>query len=73
MEKETIGRDEFLALLEDAHIPAVGGRTPDKPGTPQPPNAVIVSPSESEAEGVPSPTRPDLTKPPRPRLEPGIA
>lgn len=73
MEKETIGRDEFLALLEGANIPAVGGRTPDKPGKPTPPNAVVIAPSESEAEGVPSPTRPDLTKPPQTRLEPGIA
>jgi len=72
MERETVGREEFLALLQDAVVPAVGGRIPQKPEDPEPPNAQTIAPSESEAEGVPSPTRPEPGAT-RPRLEPGIA
>ncbi|MBC8140284.1 MAG: ATP-dependent metallopeptidase FtsH/Yme1/Tma family protein [Armatimonadetes bacterium] len=72
MERETVGREEFLALLQDAVVPTNGGRVPQKPEDPEPPNTQVIAPSESEAEGVPSPTRPE-PGPTRPRLEPGIA
>lgn len=67
IERETLDRDEFLALIQDAIAPSIGGRKPEPPSKPQEPPA---PPAPSE------PSEPAATRPssPRPtRLEPGIA
>ncbi len=67
MDKETLDRDEFLALIQDAVVPAKGGRKPEPPAPPAPPASgtpVVESDTESEA------ARPTI---PHPRLEPGMA
>ena len=66
LDKETLDRDEFLALIQDAVVPASGGRTPKPPTPPMPPTA-------------PPPPVSDVTSPddapsvPQQRLEPGLA
>ena len=67
MERETLDRDEFLALIQDAIAPTIGGRKPEPPSKPQPP-AAPPAPSEPSEPSVPRPTS---TRPPR--LEPGMA
>jgi cell division protease FtsH len=66
MERETLDRDEFLALIQDAIAPVVGGRTPEPPTKPEPP----VPPAPPAPSEPSEPTRPTT---PRPRLEPGMA
>ncbi|WP_395088603.1 ATP-dependent zinc metalloprotease FtsH [Armatimonas sp.] len=67
VERETLDRTEFLALIQDAIAPTTGGRKPQPPSKPQEPPA---PPAPSEP-GEPSATRPSNTRPPR--LEPGMA
>ncbi|MBB6050058.1 ATP-dependent zinc metalloprotease FtsH [Armatimonas rosea] len=66
MERETLDRDEFLALIQDAIAPVVGGRQPEPPTKPEPP----VPPAPPAPSEPSEPTRPTT---PRPRLEPGMA
>ena len=66
MEHETLDRDMFLALIQDAVVPEDGGRTPEPPSPPATPPATGEGP-EPEA---PASNRTPL---PRPRLEPGMA
>jgi len=67
VEHETLDRDEFLALIQDATAPTVGGRKPEPPSKPQEPPA---PPAPVEASEPPT-GRPLSTRPPR--LEPGMA
>ncbi len=39
IEKETLDRDDLLALMQDAIPPAVGGNQPEPPSKPEPPSA----------------------------------
>jgi cell division protease FtsH len=65
VERETLERDGFLALMQDAVLPSEGGRVPDKPSnTPPsapPPAPTAPSDGQSGVTGVPG------------RLNPGIA
>ena len=69
MEKETIDRDEFLRLMQDAVPPAEGGRIPPRPSS-EPPAEGPSPESTEEGDASPSKQRPVM---PRPRLEPGMA
>lgn len=67
MEHETLDRDEFLALIQDAIAPVVGGRQPEPPSKPEPPTPPAPpAPSEPNEATRPTPPRPQ-------RLEPGMA
>ena len=67
IERETLDRDEFLALIQDAVAPSIGGRKPEPPSKPQEPPAPPAPSEPSE----PSATRPASSRPTR--LEPGMA
>ncbi|WP_309721484.1 ATP-dependent zinc metalloprotease FtsH [Armatimonas sp.] len=67
IERETLDRDEFLALIQDAIAPSIGGRKPEPPSKPQEPPAPPAPSEPSE----PSATRPASSRPTR--LEPGMA
>lgn len=67
MENETLDREDFLALIQDAIVPAVGGRMPEPPKKPTEPPVPPAPMEPSE----PTSSRPVATRPPR--LEPGMA
>jgi len=69
IEKETLGRDDFLRLMQNSIPPTQGGRTPEKPN--DPPTATPLAEDTSDEPMTVKPTRPTL--PTRPRLEPGMA
>lgn len=65
LEKETLNRDEFLGLIQDAVVPTSGGRTPKPPAPPAPPAPPVSQDPETTKE--PSPPLSQQ------HLEPGIA
>jgi len=70
VERETLSRDDFLRLMQNAIPPSQGGRTPEKPSGPPSATPIVEDASNGEPVAV-KPTRPTL--PTRPRLEPGMA
>ena len=65
LDKETLDRDDFLALIQDAVVPATGGRTPKPPTPPLPPTAPPPVSDVSATDDAPVGTQQ--------RLEPGLA
>ena len=65
LEKETLNRDEFLGLIQDAIVPTSGGRTPKPPAPPAPP-----APPVSQDPEITKDSSPPLSQQ---HLEPGIA
>jgi cell division protease FtsH len=66
LDRETLDRDEFLALIQDAVVPASGGRTPKPPTPPMPPTAPPPPVSDVASTD-------DAPAVPQQRLEPGLA
>jgi cell division protease FtsH len=67
MERETLDREDFLALMQDAIPPSVGGRKPEPPSS-KPPAPPIPAEEPSEPE-----THPGKRPNPLFRPEPGMA
>jgi cell division protease FtsH len=57
IEKETLDREDFLSLMQDAIPPAVGGRKPEPPGSnnPEPPDNPTATTGEPTSEPRPTP------------------
>ena len=66
MEKETLDRDDFLALIQDAVVPTEGGRIPEKPSGGPPSSTPPPAPAAPES----APSGLGL---PQTRLTPGMA
>lgn len=66
LEKETLDREEFLALMHDAIPPAVGGRKPESPTKPEPPDTTTPT---APSSGEPTDSRPAPQLRPNPALK----
>jgi cell division protease FtsH len=59
VERETLDREDFLALMHDAVPPAVGGRKPEPPSKPEPPDITpTATTGEPTSEGGLTPAPP---------------
>ena len=66
VERETLDREDFLELIQGAIPPAVGGRTPEPPTKPEPPQETPTATTEETlADG--------SARPPAPQLRPNPA